>query len=86
MRRVAALIPLALAAAALLRTSPAVADDVALEIPAHVDTLRAVDVDGDGISDVVALAGRTVLVWTGAKDALPPPRPRWRAIRFAGPR
>ncbi|MFM8386631.1 MAG: FG-GAP repeat domain-containing protein [Planctomycetia bacterium] len=56
------------------------AGPLALECPAAVGGLRVADVDGDGVQDVLALVGREVLVWPGARGALPAPAPRHRVV------
>lgn len=57
---------------------------LALEAPASVGGLRVADVDGDGVHDLLALAGREVLVWPGAHGALPGAAPRHRLALPAG--
>jgi len=72
---------LALAALLALRAAPTRADAgaaITLETPDKVAGLRVTDVDGDGRADLLAISGREVRVWTGARGALPTPAPRWR--------
>jgi hypothetical protein len=68
---------------ALTLPGPATADEagpLALEAPASVAGLRVGDVDGDGVQDLLALEGREVRVWTGARGRLPARAPRWRVL------
>jgi hypothetical protein len=74
-----ALVALALAAPAWAEepASPPLGAPV-LEAQATIAGLRVADVDGDGVADLLALAGREVRVWTGARGRLPAAAPRWR--------
>lgn len=70
----AALLVLPAAAAARAEEGPRVS---ALEGVPTAATLRLADVDGDGRTDVLALAGREVVGWGGLSGAFAP-TPRWR--------
>ncbi|MFV1960053.1 MAG: hypothetical protein ACC662_11650, partial [Planctomycetota bacterium] len=51
---------------------------VTLEGPSQVQGLLRADVDGDGITDLLLLQGRTVWIHPGRRGALPLPRARWQ--------
>ncbi len=50
---------------------------VTLDGPADVRGLKIDDVDGDGVKDLLLLAGREVRGWKGVKGSLPAAAPTW---------
>ena len=50
---------------------------VMLETPKSVEGLRLGDVDGDGLTDLLVIEGRTLRIHRGRKGALPPAAPTW---------
>lgn len=64
---------------------PARAEEiVTVEGPADVQGLLCADTDGDGIDDLLLIAGRTVLVYRGRKGTLPEPKPTWEVTLSSG--
>jgi hypothetical protein len=57
--------------ALLLAAAPARAESVVLEGPSAVHEVLREDVDGDGVTDLVVVEGRTLHVWKGRRGALP---------------
>ena len=58
-------------------SAAAAATRIELDAPADVRGLRLADADGDGITDLLLVDGRTVRVYRGRKDGLPAAKPTW---------
>lgn len=55
----------------------AAAEAPSLDVPPKVDGLRLEDVDGDGRTDLLTVAGRQVRVWLAPPGGLPAAAPTW---------